>query len=146
MHVVVKQLVTAQENTSALTTRKLRARSLYTSTPFTGYSRQVVAQKTVSRRCLTIPSYSVTSISNFQKEPWKPLAIYYQNNKNWIGSVLSWDLWIYRLCVRLQREYLKELKTVIQCLGIKPKAINTWLLYQGHWSQWHIKLNQERND
>ena len=41
---------------------------------------------------------------------------------------------------------LKELKTAMQCLGIKPKAINTWLLYQGHWTQWDIKLDQERND
>ena len=37
-----------------------------------------------------------------------------------------------------------ELKTAIQCLGIKPKAINKWLQYQGHWTQWHIKLDQQR--
>ena len=42
--------------------------------------------------------------------------------------------------------YLKELNTAIQCLGIKPKAINIWLLYQGHWTQWRLKLDHEEND
>ena len=45
--------------------------------------------------------------------------------------------------VAMLSHYLNELKTAIQCLGIKPKAINKWLQYQGHWTQWHIKLNQE---
>ena len=37
--------------------------------------------------------------------------------------------------------HLKELNTAIQCLGIKPKAMHKWLLYQGHWTQWHKKLD-----
>ena len=48
--------------------------------------------------------------------------------------------------VEMPSHDLNELKTVIQCLRIKPKAINICLLYQGHWSQWHIKLHQDGYD